>query len=76
MSDRPEIESHRMELCVTAIKAVISSCWVNCYENFLPSTINVENLTKLANRKWMSDRPEIEPHGMGAVCQISRCCDK
>jgi hypothetical protein len=43
-------------------------------------TINVENLTKLANRKWMSDRPEIKSHGMGpcvdAVYQVSRGYDK
>jgi hypothetical protein len=25
-------------------EAVISSCWENFYENFLPLTINVENL--------------------------------
>jgi hypothetical protein len=30
-----------------------------------PLTINVENLTKSVNRKWMSDRPEIESHSMG-----------
>jgi hypothetical protein len=61
-------------------EAVISSCRENCYENFLLLTINVENLTKSANRKWMSDRPEIEfyimrPH-VYDVCQISRGCDK
>jgi hypothetical protein len=53
---------------------------VNCYLNFLPLTINVENLTKLANRKWMSDRPEMKSHGMGlcvnAVYHISKGCDK
>jgi hypothetical protein len=38
---------------------------VNCYLNFLPLTINVQNLTKLANRKWMSHRPELKSHGMG-----------
>jgi hypothetical protein len=36
--------------------------------------------TKSANRKWMSDRPEIESQGMGphvnAVCQISKGCDR
>jgi hypothetical protein len=50
------------------------------YENFLPLTIYVENLTKLANRKWMSDRPEIKSYGMGpcvdAVYQITKGCDK
>jgi hypothetical protein len=61
-------------------KAVMSSCCKNCYENFLPLTSDVENLTKLAHRKWMSDRPERKSHGMGscadAVYQISRGCDK
>jgi hypothetical protein len=46
----------------------------------LPLTIYVENLTKSENRKWMSNRPEIEPQGMGprvnVLCQISRGCDK
>jgi hypothetical protein len=42
---------------------------------------NLTNLTiKWKNRKWMSDRPEIESHGIGpcvnAVCQTSRGCDK
>jgi hypothetical protein len=61
-------------------EAMISNCRENCYENFLPLTTNVENLTKSVNRKWMSNRPEIESHGMGqcvnAVCQIPRGCDK
>jgi hypothetical protein len=62
-------------------KAVISSCQENCNEKFLLLTINVENLTKLANRKWMRDRPEIESHSMGPTCvdavyQISKGCDK
>jgi hypothetical protein len=39
-----------------------------------------KKLTKSVNRKWISDRPEIESHDMGlcvnAVCQISRGCDK
>jgi hypothetical protein len=43
-------------------------------------TINVENLTKSINRKWISDIPEIKSHSMGAcgnaVSQISRGCDK
>jgi hypothetical protein len=43
-------------------------------------TINVENLTKLANGTWMSDRPDIKSHSMGpcvdAAYQISKGCDK
>jgi hypothetical protein len=61
-------------------ETVISSCWKNWYEIFLSLTINVENLTKSVNRKWMSDRPEMESHSMGAydnaVCLISTGCDK
>jgi hypothetical protein len=61
-------------------EAVISSCWDNCNENFLPFTINFENVTKSKNRNWMSYRPEIEPHGMGprvnVILQISKGCDK
>jgi hypothetical protein len=60
-------------------EAVICSCWENCYGNFLPFTINVENLTKSENRKWMSHIPEIISHGMwlhvNAVYQISRGCE-
>jgi hypothetical protein len=44
------------------------------------SVLYVENLTKSANRKWESYRPEIESHSMGpcdnAVYQISKGCDK
>jgi hypothetical protein len=38
---------------------------VNCFLNFLPLTIDVENLTKSVNRKWMSNRPEMESNNMG-----------
>jgi hypothetical protein len=85
MSDIPEIKSHGMGpvlmLYAKYQEAVISSCWEeNFYEHFLPLTINVKNLTKSVNRKWISHRPEIESHGMGpcvnAVCQILRGCDK
>jgi hypothetical protein len=34
--------------------------WENCYENVPPLIIHVDNLTKSVNRKWKSDRPEIE----------------
>jgi hypothetical protein len=80
MSNRPEIESHDMGPRVNYQEAVISSCLENFYENFLPLTIYVENLTKSVNRKWISNRPEIESQSMGprinAVCQISKGCDK
>jgi hypothetical protein len=69
MSDRPEIKSHGIGPCINAVYqyqvAVISSCWENCCENFLPLTINVENLTKSADRMWMGDMPFIESHCMG-----------
>jgi hypothetical protein len=42
--------------------------------------IDVENLTKLVNREWMSTRPELESHNMGphanVVNHISRGCGK
>jgi hypothetical protein len=51
---------------------------VKCYSNFLPLTIDVENLTKSVNRKWISNRPEMVSHNMGpyvnAVNHISRGC--
>jgi hypothetical protein len=54
ISDRSEIKSHPMGL-VNAVypnqEAVISSGQENCYKNFLPFTINVENLTKTVYRK-------------------------
>jgi hypothetical protein len=53
---------------------------VNCYLNILALTIDVENLTKSVNRKWMSNRPEMECHNMGphvnAVNHKSRGCGK
>jgi hypothetical protein len=76
MSNRPEMEFQCMGPCANAVCQISRdcefSCWENCYKNFLPMTINVENLTKPLNRKWMSDRPEINSHSMGprvnAVC--------
>jgi hypothetical protein len=74
MSDRPEIQSqiwkHVSMLYAKYQEAVISSCWENCYENLLPLIINVENLTKSINRRWMSNRPEIRSHSMGHVSKV------
>jgi predicted lipoprotein with Yx(FWY)xxD motif len=41
----PTVLDHVLMLYTKYQKAVISSCQENCYENFLPLTINIENLT-------------------------------
>jgi hypothetical protein len=65
---------------VNVVSQISRGCDENCYENTLPLTINVEHLTKLIKRKWMSNIPEIESHDMGLhvndVYQMSRDCDK
>jgi hypothetical protein len=48
--------------------AVIRCYWENCYEHFLPLTINVEILTESVDRKLMSDRHET--HGMGHMSML------
>ena len=78
MSDKPEINSTDMGPHFQAVYQISRDCDKQLLRKLLRKfpTIDhyVENITKSVNRKWMSDRPEIESHDMGprvnAVYQI------
>jgi hypothetical protein len=58
MGQRQKLKA-RLRMCTKYHEAVY------CYLNLLSLTIDVENLIKSVNRKWMSNRPEMESHKMG-----------